>query len=203
MYFEVGISRLPHPARVEESGTFVEFRKSAHSDQASVLTVLVTPTPCMTLGRHEWLYQENATVPAGLYKTSCKRRRDIANRDLVMHSSQKKREAHYRARKTRRLLPLQPELTLSKDTGCDSWTRAEIPGFDGLFRHWLYVMQRHNLADAAVFGHQGKAPVGHYGYVWSRHAPVTLERLQNHFQLGLWNPPHGNTMSSTPMVPKE
>ena len=49
MYFEVGISRLPHPARAEESGTFVEFRKSAHPDQASVLTVLVTPTAYMTL----------------------------------------------------------------------------------------------------------------------------------------------------------
>ena len=86
MYFEVGISRLPHPARVEESGTFVEFRKSTHTDQAAVITVAVTPTPNMTQGRHEWLYQENATVPAGLYKTNCKRRRDIANQDLVMHS---------------------------------------------------------------------------------------------------------------------
>ena len=45
MYFEIGISRLPNPACVEDSGTFVVFRKSSHTDQASVITVAVTPTP--------------------------------------------------------------------------------------------------------------------------------------------------------------
>ena len=70
MYFEIGIRRLPNPACIEDSGTFVEFRKSTHTDQASVITVAVTPTPYIREQRDlEWSYQENATVPAGLYKT--------------------------------------------------------------------------------------------------------------------------------------
>ena len=205
MYFEIGIGRLPNPACVEDSGTFVGFRKSTHTDQASVITVAVTPTPYMRKQKDlEWLYQENYAVPAGLYKTSCKRRRDIANQDLVMHSSRRKREAHYRTRKTIRLLPVQPEITPPGDTGCDSWARSELPGFNGLFRHWHYIMRRHDLADAAIFGHQGVAPVEHFGYTRSRQAPLTLERLQNQFQLGMWNPPQdGGVTASTPMVPSE
>ena len=45
LYFETGIAHLPNPACIEDSGTFVEFRKSSHTDQAPVITIAVTPMP--------------------------------------------------------------------------------------------------------------------------------------------------------------
>ena len=68
-------------------------------------------------------------------KTTCKRSRNIANQDLVVHSAMRKREAHNRSRKLRRLLPSQAEITPLVDTKCDAWARSELPGFDDMYRH--------------------------------------------------------------------
>ena len=56
--FETGIAHLPNPTCVEDSGTFVEFRRSSHTNQAPVVTTAVTPTPCHYERKDvAWLYQ--------------------------------------------------------------------------------------------------------------------------------------------------
>ena len=104
----------------------------------------------------------NDVVPAGLYKTTCKRSRGIANQDLVVHSSKGKRETHHRSRKLRRLLPSQAEITSLDDTKCDASAGSELPGFDDVYRRWRYVMRRHDMSDAAIFRHQGAAPMEYF-----------------------------------------
>ena len=154
LFFETGIAHLPNPTCVEDSGTFVEFRRSCHTDQALVATIAVTPTPYHYERKDlAWLYQENHTVPAELYKTTCRRIRDIANWDLVLHSAKQKREHYYCSRKLQILLPYQAEVTPHAEPKTrDEWDGSELPSFDRMYRQWHYAMRSHDMADAAMFG---------------------------------------------------
>ena len=97
LFFEKGIANLPNPTCVEDSRTFVEFRRSSPTDLAPVVTIAVTPTPYHYERKDlTWLFHENNTVPAGLYMTNCKIIRNVANWDLVLHRASKNREYHYR-----------------------------------------------------------------------------------------------------------
>ena len=192
---------MPDPTCVEDSGTFVEFCRSSHADQAPVVTIAVTPTPYHYERKDlTWLFHENTTVPAGLYMTDCKRARSIANWDLVLHRASKNREYHDRHRWTKILLPSHADVTTNTPHTRDKWDRSELPDFDTMYRQWYQAMRSHDMEAAAMFGNSFAAPKDYFGFVGSESKPTTLQDIQRNYDFGTQRAPEAGDASVTATI---